>query len=267
MGFALDWQSPYVVIALGTFVVHEVAFLLFNLPYLYFDDNKVFQQYKVHPLSESKVTSDQRWGAFRMLFKEHFMILLPILLVATPVLQWIGFTTSASAWPSLQQFAFQFVVFNVLEDTGFYWIHRLLHTQWLYQNVHKRHHEFTEPFSLTGEISHPVEFVLNILLPLTIGPLIIAYTQGLHIVTFWIWICFRGLRGTDAHSGYNLSFHPLRLLNPIYGGPVGHDFHHMLRGRQSNFGGYRFWDWFCGTDASFKRYLAEKKAAAAVKSQ
>lgn len=48
-----------------------------------------------------------------------------------------------------------------------------------------------ETFSLTSEISHPVEFIFNILLPLVAGPFLMAYNQGVHIATFWIWISFR----------------------------------------------------------------------------
>lgn len=54
----------------------------------------------------------------------------------------------------------------------------------------RRHHEFTQPFSLTGEIAHPVEFMFNFLVPLMAGPFLLAWTQGVHVVTFWIW-CVR----------------------------------------------------------------------------
>ncbi len=43
-------------------------------------------------------------------------------------------------------------------------------------------------------------------------------------------------------SRYNLPYHPLRLLDPIYGGAVYHDFHHMVRGRASNYGGYKVFE-------------------------
>jgi len=35
------------------------------------------------------------------------------------------------------------LVFNVIEDTGFYWVHRWLHTPWAYAKIHKVHHEYT----------------------------------------------------------------------------------------------------------------------------
>lgn len=77
-----------------------------------------------------------------------------------------------------------------------------------------------------------------------------GYLQGVHIVTFWTWIIFREMRSTDAHSGYvfnsfyligryNLPFHPLRIIGFIYGGPLMHDFHHQVYGRNANFGGYK----------------------------
>ena len=43
-------------------------------------------------------------------------------------------------------FAVQFVVFNVIEDTGFYWIHRAFHHPKLYRKYHKVHHSYDPPF-------------------------------------------------------------------------------------------------------------------------
>lgn len=145
-----------------------------------------------------------------------------------------------------------------MEDTGFYWIHRLLHHPYLYGKIHKIHHEFTETFSLNSTISHPFEFLFNVLLPLMSGPVIFGYFEGVNILTFWIWIVFREMRGTDAHSGYHLPFHPLRIISSIYNGPKFHDFHHSIKGRNQNFGGYIFWDLICGTSTKYYEHLNSK---------
>ena len=51
---------------------------------------------------------------------------------------------------------------------------------------------------MTGEVSHPLEFLFNILIPLAAGPLLMAYLEGVHILLFWAWISFRATRGADA---------------------------------------------------------------------
>jgi Delta7-sterol 5-desaturase len=61
------------------------------------------------------------------------------------------------------------VIYNIIEDTGFYWVHVWMHTPWAYKNFHFRHHEHVNVFSLTGEIAHPVEFVCNFLVPIMAG--------------------------------------------------------------------------------------------------
>jgi len=138
-------------------------------------------------------------------------------------------------------------------------VHRWLHTPWAFKKFHYVHHEYVTPFSLTGEIAHPVEFVLNFLLPAMLGPFLLGYIQGIHILTFWFWTTFRGMRGADAHSGYDIPFHPLKLLGPLYWGPRRHDFHHALAGRNSNFGGYKLWDWLMGTDRKYYEFLQSQK--------
>jgi len=230
-----------------------------NIPYLLMDDYQLLLQYRINkkPVSSS---SEKRWSAFWTLFRAHFVQLLPVLIFSYPLLNFFGFHSSLPL-PSWKLFFFQFVVFNFLEDTGFYWIHRWLHTPYAYNKFHKLHHEYSDPFSLVGELAHPVEFVLNFLLPLMIGPFLLGYFQGVHIVTFWVWITFRGMRGSDAHSGYNLPFHPLRLLSSIYGGPLMHDFHHQIYGRSSNYGGYKLWDFIMGTDRKYHEYMQNKNFA------
>jgi len=135
-----------------------------------------------------------------------------------------------------------------------------MHTTYAYMKWHKKHHEYISPFSLTGEIAHPIEFFFNFLIPIMIGPLLMGLIQGVHVTTYWIWITYRELRSVDAHSGYNLPFHPLRLISPVYGGAHFHDFHHNIKGRNGNFGGYRFWDWLMGTDSDYMKYCQENIA-------
>jgi sterol desaturase/sphingolipid hydroxylase (fatty acid hydroxylase superfamily) len=61
--------------------------------------------------------------------------------------------------------------------------------------------------SLAGEIAHPVEFILNFLLPTVLPPLLAGLFHGVHVVTLWFWFFFRSLRSTEAHSGYILPWY------------------------------------------------------------
>eukprot|EP01114_Cavostelium_apophysatum_P021459 TRINITY_DN7494_c0_g1_i1.p1 TRINITY_DN7494_c0_g1~~TRINITY_DN7494_c0_g1_i1.p1 ORF type:complete len:283 (-),score=37.96 TRINITY_DN7494_c0_g1_i1:27-830(-) len=256
--YALAYFSEFAIITVGTFIVHELAFILMNLFYLALDEYNLFQQYKIHP--ERMLKNEIKWGHFWNILRGHIFQLLPIQLLGYPIIKFFGISATVP-FPSLNTFAIQFLVFNVLEDTAFYWVHVLMHTRWAFKKFHYVHHEFTTPFSLTGEIAHPVEFLCNFLIPILLGPFLMGYLQGVHIAVFWLWLTFRELRGTDAHSGYNLPFHPLRILSPIYGGPLAHDFHHQSYGRNSNFGGYKFWDWLMGTDQKYKLFMAKKQSA------
>ena len=54
----------------------------------------------------------------------------------------------------------------IIEDFLFFFIHKLLHTKYLYKKIHKIHHEYYSPMPLTAFYSHPLEFILSNIVPL-----------------------------------------------------------------------------------------------------
>lgn len=166
--------------------------------------------------------------------------------------------------PSAKETIAQLVVYSFVEDYLSYWIHRLLHTQWGYEKIHRVHHEFTAPTGFAMSYSHWAEnLVLSI--PALAGPALVPC----HITTQWLWFSVRLIEGINTHSGwllfmltqfkhkacfvfitsnynnywpiiaeicsYQFPFSPSKLI-PFYGGAAYHDYHHYARGRsQSNF--------------------------------
>jgi methylsterol monooxygenase len=94
-----------------------------------------------------------------------------------------------------------FVVFAVLvHRVLFYYIHRLLHTPWLYRRVHYVHHRWTEPSSVVAVNAHPLENVV-----LNAGPVLLSVLVWppdlMSLAIFLIWAVSQSCLD---HSGYRL---------------------------------------------------------------
>ncbi|KAL7027266.1 hypothetical protein ACKWTF_005385 [Chironomus riparius] len=87
----------------------------------------------------------------------------------------------------------------LLQETLFYYCHRTLHHRKFYW-LHKKHHEFTSPASITAEYCGVTEHFVCNLFPVVIGLKILGshYTTAL---LFWTSIIITTL---IDHSGYNL---------------------------------------------------------------
>ncbi|KAK9881854.1 hypothetical protein WA026_018047 [Henosepilachna vigintioctopunctata] len=71
-------------------------------------------------------------------------------------------------------FILQFPVLFIYEDYMTYWMHRFLHTPWLYKHFHKLHHAFKQPTVWSVTAIHPVEslFMQGVLVtPLFLFPI------------------------------------------------------------------------------------------------
>jgi methylsterol monooxygenase len=108
--------------------------------------------------------------------------------------------------------------------------HRLLHIQFLFDNVHKYHHEFISPIVLADLYAHPIEIVFWDVLPTFIT--LFIFCPNSYICIFYIlFILFTSL---CTHSGYFLMF------NNGY-----HDLHHERM--KCNYGPSGIFDMLFGT--------------------
>ena len=154
---------------------------------------------------------------------------------------------------SHKDFCLQILFCLVIEDLLFYTSHRILHTKWMYQHVHKVHHEYVVTISLAAVYTHPIEFVLGNLVPLVAGPMILG--THMHISTVFTWFAGRTFSTLDGHSGYEFSFSPFNMKQSDSGYHAYHHLHNI-----GNYGSFFiFWDSILGTNKAYFKFLKEQE--------
>nr|CDJ84994.1 Fatty acid hydroxylase domain containing protein [Haemonchus contortus] len=138
----------------------------------------------------------------------------------------------------------QLVFCTFIEEIGFYYSHRLFHHPKIYKHVHKIHHEWTAPVSITSIYCHPIEHAFSNLMPVLLGPTLC----GSHITTLWIWACIAVISTTFSHSGYHFPMSP---------SPEAHDYHHRVF--NECFGVLGILDYIHGTAKNFRRSIHFKR--------
>ncbi len=194
------------------------AFLAFSLPWTWvaYKNPESLRRYRVQ--GRDFPLKHWFWPSLGRLAINSLLSFLGLVL-AWPLMRHLS-GIHMGALPPWYVMVAQIAFFIVLDDFLYYWMHRTLHTPWLYKHVHSVHHRITIPFALTGNYMHAVEFVATSTLVL-IGPSLV----GAHVVTLWAWIIFRQFEAADGHCGYDVPWNP-GLLVPFYKGAAYHDFHH-----------------------------------------
>ncbi|KAI9009240.1 hypothetical protein DFJ74DRAFT_687458 [Hyaloraphidium curvatum] len=135
--------------------------------------------------------------------------------------------------------AWEFFIGTVVWDAVLFWIHYGLHCfPYLYQTIHKKHHEFKTVSTITGGHLTFLDFILMDYLPTRIG--IIAGNMSFPVMLAWL--AFYTHIASRAHCGYALPWDPLNWLMPYV---ENHDWHH--RRNNSNYQTlFFYWDWIVG---------------------
>ncbi|KAL6626398.1 hypothetical protein ACP70R_030124 [Stipagrostis hirtigluma subsp. patula] len=175
----------------------------------------------------------------------------PFLFASYPVVKMAGIRMGLPL-PSPEEVAAQLVVYLLVEDYLAYWLHRLMHTEWCYANLHHVHHEYIAPMGFAAVHAHWIELLI-VAFPSFAGPALVPC----HITTLWLWTIIAGIMVVDVHTGFNFPFSASRFI-PLYGGAEFHDYHHYV-GRQSqgNFALiFTFCDYIYGTDKGYRYHKA-----------
>ncbi|RSK36076.1 sterol desaturase family protein [Hymenobacter metallilatus] len=143
-----------------------------------------------------------------------------------------------------------FFVLLLLDDTWFYWMHRLLHRPWLYRWVHRVHHQSVDVNPFSSLSFHWLEPVLLSAWIVPAACIIPIYAPVLGLVQLW-----GLLDNVKAHLGYEL--YPAgfnRGWLRFFTSSTHHNMHH--RKVRGNYGVHlRIWDRLLGTE--FEDYEAE----------
>lgn len=253
----LFWLFPVAsnVIALAAFILMAVpltVLVIWNPPWL---QKYYIQSRQAANVRERRSSSHHR--TIRISVKQlliNYSILIVLSCLSWPVLRLTGIHVGLI--PPWYVIVAQIVLFAVLDDFLYYWMHRTMHLNpYLYKKIHTVHHRITTPIAISGNYMHPIEFLL-ISTMILIGPILV----GAHIVTVWIWVVVRQWEAAEQHSGLQFPWNPMHWL-PLYDGPVFHDFHHSKF--FGNYAGLLSWtDTVFGTrsksyDAYLKSHAAE----------
>lgn len=250
-----------IVASLGTFWGGNLI-----MQAIYSAEHPFFERYKIQPGAWPwNGTAKQRadWSALmgrvvRTLLLNMF-VLQPITIVLNyrtlARFDWLPYDSeSVPEWTTV---AWHIAVFMVIEDTLFYWSHRMLHHPAIYKHVHKKHHETKVTVGLASEYAHPFEFVVSNAVPFAAGPILFRA----HVFLWLMWTLWRIGETVDGHMGYSFTWSPYRLL-PFSGSAAVHDFHHSHN--VGNFASFFTWnDALFGTDKAYRKYEAQRRAKAA----
>lgn len=179
-----------------------------------------------------------------------FGVMLPLIASSYPIFRWVGVRRDPPL-PRADVVVLQVITCFVIEDFGNYWIHRWLHTPWLYRHIHYWHHQWSAPFSLAATDAHPLEVIL-LGVPTIAGPVLLSS----HLFTTLVWMMLRQYEAIDIHSGYEFRWN-LNCYLPFYGGTEHHDYHHYLySGNYASI--FTFCDEIYGTNLAYKQRKTAK---------
>ena len=106
------------------------------------------------------------------------------------------------------------LIFLVLADQWFYWIHRLCHyNKIIFKYIHSLHHHWTYPIAVSTLYVHPLEHIIINLGSFLIGPLLFPTSN----LCLCIWTAMSTLNSVIAHGG-----------TKIISNDGTHDLHHRF---------------------------------------
>jgi sterol desaturase/sphingolipid hydroxylase (fatty acid hydroxylase superfamily) len=157
---------------------------------------------------------------------------------------WTKLYLDPAAWP-LWWLPVSFLLLLIVQDSHYYWTHRLLHDRRVFAWAHAAHHRARDPSPFASFAFDPAEALLTAwLLP------VLAFVIPLNIWMLAVMLMVMTATAVMNHCGWEMW--PDRWVRGRIGSQLitatHHSRHHTHM--KKNFGLYfRVWDRWCGTDA------------------
>lgn len=132
----------------------------------------------------------------------------------------------------------------IVQDTYFYWMHRLVHYPVLFKRIHLEHHRSHNPDPLTAYSFHPLEAVLEMIWIVPLFFWVPLYLPAVILFSFFaIGMNVVGHLGFEVYPTWFAQHPVMKWLNTS----THHNKHHKLsRGNYALY--FTFWDKVMGTE-------------------
>ena len=227
-----------ITLFLTTSTFHIIRyFLLAGIPFMIFY-KKYNHRFSIHKI-QKRIARNKDFIREILHSMQTIMVMatVSVLLMATPLKVYSRIYTDISAF-SIWWLPISLIIVLIIQDTYFYWAHRLVHHPKLFTNIHLEHHKSTNPSPLAAYSFHFLEAILESF----IAP-VLLFTLPLHPITIILYATITFLLNVYGHLGYEIVPKWFRhsFLFEIYNTSVHHNMHHSkFEGNYGLF--FRFWD-------------------------
>ncbi|XP_017963244.1 fatty acid hydroxylase domain-containing protein 2 [Drosophila navojoa] len=204
------WVYGTTIIIFFVYWIYAALFTIMDIT----NRPKFLRKYKIQPGQNEPVDLGRLWKAVKVVAFNLTVVNFFTTWLLYEVSLRHNNITDIRQLPSFGRIIRDFVIFVIMEETMFYYVHRLMHHRSVYKYVHKKHHEWTAPVAAMTLYAHPIEHVVANLLPVGISVSLL----GTHVVVAWGIISLAVINSMSDHTGYSF---------PWSGGSVRfHDYHH-----------------------------------------
>jgi len=259
--FLFDIFPKTLVMCLSLFLLHVIFHSSANFIYFYLYKAKIpfFEQFRInHDKLWPWEKNPENWikvykKTMKMLFVQQY-ILFPLTTVPFVFSNFCKARIDLESFPTKTEIIGQLIILMLCDDFYNYWIHRLFHFKFFYTWIHKQHHEYIIPISISAEYAHPIEVIfLNLAAPM-IGVVILG--DKMHFMTLVIWTMIKSVEPVIVHAGYDFPWDFTKIL-PFSAPASFHDYHHTHNiGNFSSF--FTFWDIMLSSGIFFVDYLEKR---------
>lgn len=239
--FMLDYSDSFWLPMLVLTGLSFVRYVLFaGFAYMIGYGKQGAQQRKIQAATPSTAQIRREIG--------YSMIAVAVFGIFNMLLAWLGVYPHTLIYFDIGRYGVVWFVASiflalVLQDTLFYWTHRLLHFRRIFSVVHRIHHLSSNPTPWTAYSFHPLESVLH-----SLELFCIAFILPMHPIALVIFQTISTAYNIYGHNGYELyppgwSHHPIGrwIVTSVF-----HNAHH-LKSRHNYSLYFLWWDRWMGT--------------------